>query len=229
MVSWSEWDTVRFIRKRAEYCFESTVLEQRTHWASLSFGAISVSSGKNSVNSARATKLTEFGVWNRTLLSWALTGQKFKLNFAIFLGGLRPEFGKRRNLRIPSWPLCSQLFSRLLKGGFCKAGILSPWFHELCWVGTASGPFSENNFHPPPKLAKKWVLAKIPKWVQSGFRPTFDPFLHPKTHFWSHFSPLTKTHLKPTLSGNKLFSKKRALRQPWPNIIHEANETRSGS
>ena len=46
------------------------------------------------------------------------------------------------------------------------------------------------------------------KWVKSGFRPTFDPFLDPKTHFWNHFSPLTKTHLKPTLSANKLFSKK---------------------
>ena len=44
--------------------------------------------------------------------------------------------------------------------------------------------------------------------------PTFDPLLHPKTHFWTHFSPLTKTHLKPTLRGNKAFSKKRALRQP---------------
>ena len=40
-----------FIRKRAEYCFESTVSEKRTHWASLSFGANSVSSGKNSVSS----------------------------------------------------------------------------------------------------------------------------------------------------------------------------------
>ena len=38
-------------RKRAEYCFESTVSEERTHWASLSFTANSVSSAKNSVSS----------------------------------------------------------------------------------------------------------------------------------------------------------------------------------
>ena len=30
----------------------------------------------------------------------------------------------------------------------------------------------------------------------------------PKTHFRTHFSPLTKTHLISTLSGNKLFSEK---------------------
>ena len=35
----------------AEYCFESTVSEKRTHWASLSSGANSVSSAKNSVSS----------------------------------------------------------------------------------------------------------------------------------------------------------------------------------
>ena len=29
----------------------------------------------------------------------------------------------------------------------------------LCWVGTASGPFLANNFHPL-KLGKKWVFAK---------------------------------------------------------------------
>ena len=37
-------------RKRAEYCFESTVSEKRTQWASLSFGANSVSSARNSVS-----------------------------------------------------------------------------------------------------------------------------------------------------------------------------------
>ena len=38
------------IRKRAEYCFESTVSEKRTHWASLSSGANSVSSARSSVS-----------------------------------------------------------------------------------------------------------------------------------------------------------------------------------
>ena len=37
--------------KRAEYCFESTVSEKRTHWASLSSTRNSVSSAKNSVSS----------------------------------------------------------------------------------------------------------------------------------------------------------------------------------
>ena len=44
------------IRKRAEYCFESTVSEKRTHRASLSFGANSVSSEKNSVSLLWHTK-----------------------------------------------------------------------------------------------------------------------------------------------------------------------------
>ena len=43
--------SARKSRKRAEYCFESTVSEKRTHWASVSFRANSVSSAKNSVSS----------------------------------------------------------------------------------------------------------------------------------------------------------------------------------
>ena len=43
-------------KKRVEYCFESTVSEKRTHWASLSFGANSVSSAKHSVSSLCHTK-----------------------------------------------------------------------------------------------------------------------------------------------------------------------------
>ena len=49
------------------------------------------------------------------------------------------------------------------------------------------------------------------KWVKQWVLTHFGPLLHPKnlllTHFWTHFRPLTKTHLKPTLSGNKLFFK----------------------
>ena len=49
----------------------------------------------------------------------------------------------------------------------------------------------------PPPLT--WIIFFYPdmglKWVKSGLRPTFDPFLHPKAHFWTHFSPLTKSHL----------------------------------
>ena len=48
---WTQFlDTFRLFSKRREYCFESTVSEKRTHWASLSFGANSVSSAKNSVS-----------------------------------------------------------------------------------------------------------------------------------------------------------------------------------
>ena len=37
---------LQHFRKRAEYCFESTVSDKRTHLASLTFTAISVSSAK---------------------------------------------------------------------------------------------------------------------------------------------------------------------------------------
>ena len=60
-------------------------------------------------------------------------------------------------------------------------------------------------------------------WVQKWVLTRFDPLLHPKTHFRPIFGPISahwqKTHLKPTLSGNKLFPRKKALRQPWPSII----------
>ena len=64
-------------RKWAEFCFESTVSEKRTHWASLSFGANSVSSAKNSVSSLWHTNLfigweepTEFAYWVYGLMEW---------------------------------------------------------------------------------------------------------------------------------------------------------------
>ena len=81
---YSYWIWIHY-RKRAEYCFESTVSEKRTHWASLSSAANSVSSARNSVSSlwhtnnrlrgthwVRSPELSEprkthwFGVWNRT-------------------------------------------------------------------------------------------------------------------------------------------------------------------
>ena len=82
----------------------------------------------------------------------------------------------------------------------------------------------------PLKLGQKWVFVNIPKSVLSGCKSGvlthFNPLLHPKnplfTDSWTHFSPLTKTHLKPALSGNKLFPKKKALRQPRPGITHLA-------
>ena len=55
-------------RKRAEYCFESTVSEERTHWASLSSAANSVSSATNSVSSRLHTNNRLRGThWARSL------------------------------------------------------------------------------------------------------------------------------------------------------------------
>ena len=48
-------------------------------------------------------------------------------------------------------------------------------------------------------MGLKWVQ----KWV--WFAPK-NPLL---THFWTHFSPLTKTHLISTFSGKKLFPPKK--------------------
>ena len=64
----------------------------------------------------------------------------------------------------------------------------------------------------------KWVKDVL-SMSQDGFRvgkklvlTHFDPLLDPEkpifTHFWTHFRRLTDTHFKPTLNGNKLFSKK---------------------
>ena len=50
----------------------------------------------------------------------------------------------------------------------------------------------KNGFRENPEMGRENPEMGL-KWVKSGFGPTFDPFLHPKTHFWTHFSPLTKT------------------------------------
>ena len=61
------WLFSRVSRKRAEYCFESTVSEKGTHWASLSFGANSVSSAKNLVSSPLHTNARLKGThWARS-------------------------------------------------------------------------------------------------------------------------------------------------------------------
>ena len=54
---------------RAEYCFESTFSGKRTHWASLSFGANSVSSTKNSVSSLWHTNNRPTGTHSKNSLS----------------------------------------------------------------------------------------------------------------------------------------------------------------
>ena len=83
---------------------------------------------------------------------------------------------------------------------------------ELIYAGSGlpRGPFQKTISTP-----LKWVksgFAEIPNGFKVGWKVGFDPLLtpllHPKTPSWTHFSPLTETYLKPTLSGNKLFSKK---------------------
>ena len=61
---------------------------------------------------------------------------------------------------------------------------------------------------PPPlnwvKSGFSWISRKSGFWQSfDAFWPTFAPKNPLLTHFWTHFSPLTKTHLKPTLSANK--------------------------
>ena len=74
-----------FFKKRAEYCFESTFSEERTHWARrktrwvlqktrwLAFGTRTMGWAEltelSPRKSVRAKKLTELGVWNLTLRS----------------------------------------------------------------------------------------------------------------------------------------------------------------
>ena len=71
-----------WLRKRAEYCFESTVSEERTHWVLrqtrwvlrktrwVCFGTQIIGWEELTEfaprNSVRPKRLTEFGVWNRT-------------------------------------------------------------------------------------------------------------------------------------------------------------------
>ena len=79
-------------------------------------------------------------------------------------------------------------------------------------------------FPPPLKWVKDGFLSmsrngsKVGSKV--GFLPIFIHFCTPKpycfTHFWTHFRPLTKTHPKPTWSGNELFSKKGPWGSPDP-------------
>ena len=86
----------------------------------------------------------------------------------------------------------------------------------------------------PPPL--NWVKSGFSWICRNGFQVSakvgfdaFWPTLAPQTHFWTHFSPLLKTHLKPTLSGNKLFPQKGALRQPWPSITQAMDADRKAA
>ena len=87
----------------------------------------------------------------------------------------------------------------------------------------------ENNFHPPTPFRVGWLEMGFcqcpgmgPKWVKKvGFWATLIHFCTQQSTFApnnrTHLRSLTKTHLRPTFSGHKLFLK-RALRQPWPSI-----------
>ena len=108
------------------------------------------------------------------------------------------------------WSEVRQITSLML-GRDCLRALFGKQFPPpLNWVKGRFSAISRSGF----KVGNKWVLMP------------FDPLFAPKnplfTHFWTHSRILTKTHLKPILSGNKLFSKK-ASRQPWPSITQVAN------
>ena len=100
---WQRWRlTLSDTRKRAEYCFGSTVSEKRTHWPSLSFTADSGSSAQNSVSSLwrifvlRGPLCTPWGVWD---IPMVLPVKKFAFEPAFrslpFLGAKKNT--KRKN------------------------------------------------------------------------------------------------------------------------------------
>ena len=69
----------------------------------------------------------------------------------------------------------------------------------LCWVRTASSPFSANKFHAPSSGFKMGILSMSRSGLEVGKKwalTHFDPLLDPKnplfTPFWTHFRRLTK-------------------------------------
>ena len=64
-------------------------------------------------------------------------------------------------------------------------------------------------FPPPLHWVESGVFAQIPQWVESGWKVGFDPL--PKTHFWTHFSPLTK----PILNQLLVEISSSPTKRPW--------------
>ena len=113
----------------------------------------------------------------------------------------------------------------------------------MCWVSAASGPFLEN-ISTPLKVLNMVFLSMGSKWIKMWVLTHFHPLLHPKTHIWPTFDPVSSHWQKPILSGNKLFSKKgpeAALTQhkingrkivenlPMPEVSNDGRSVRTGN
>ena len=108
-------------RKRAEYCFESTVSEKRTHWASLSFGVNSVSSANKNRSVRFGTQiigweeLTEFALRNSVSpqkTHWVRCSKPYSARFrkrhvqSFFFGGGGGGASWKFQLKNRFWNLC---------------------------------------------------------------------------------------------------------------------------
>ena len=137
-----------FAGKRAEYCFESTVSEERTHWVLrktrwvlsktrwVRFGTKIIGWEELTEfaprNSVRAKKLTEFGVWNRTLRN-----------------RIRPVSDLHRCNPISHWR--KRLFARWVQKTCCT--LSSP----LLGIDPFQGPWLPKNFG-----SMRWKRGKDP-------------------------------------------------------------------
>ena len=88
----------------------------------------------------------------------------------------------------------------------------------LCWVRTASGPFSANN-SPPFKWVQNGFWSMSRNWVLTHFHP----LLHQRTifvDFWTHFRTLTKTYLQPFLQNGPSSSPEQHNQNPNSETPH---------
>ena len=187
------------IRKRAEYCFESTVSKKRTHWASLSSGANSVSPAKNSVSSfwhtnnrlrgthwARSPELSEPRKTHRVRCLKPYSPKPYSGRFRCMAGGdQKPSFRARllMHVRCPG-PLTSAAAQHI--------NLIFPRKHDLgC---DPSRHLQECPGARPPERAPKsffewfWAPGSPPKSV-------FLAILGPSSeHSLGHSEPSLKKH-----------------------------------
>ena len=96
---------------------------------------------------------------------------------------------------------CNNYVAYVLLGRDCLKALFGKRFPPpLNWVKSGFSRKSRNGF----KVGEKWVLTH---------------FLHPKPSFGPTLAHWQNTHLKPTLSGNKLFSNRRPWGSPDPTIM----------
>ena len=128
---------------------------------------------------------------------------------------------------LPHFQCARLIFEGNLAGNL--AGIPRDFFGSAMMLGRDYLRALCNEQFLPPSKWVKMGFRLCPemglKWVKNGFwriSPTFAPQSPLFTHFWTHYRILTKSYLKPTFSGNKLFSKKgpeAALTQHKSTII----------